>query len=79
MIRQQLESVVADHVLSRDDVIVVTSVTRRIGATCRALFRGGFGPFLARRRFHAVASELAFHSWRMGRFPIDDAELIRAP
>jgi RsiW-degrading membrane proteinase PrsW (M82 family) len=78
MIRQHLESVVADHVLSHDDVLVVTSVRRRIAASSHAFFSRGIGACIDRRRFHAVASELAFHSWRCSRFEVEDAETIRA-
>jgi RsiW-degrading membrane proteinase PrsW (M82 family) len=78
IIRAHLENVVADGVLSRDDVIVVTSVWRRLGASTSALFEHGFGRWRARRRFHALASELAFHSWRMTRDGGEDAHLVRA-
>jgi len=77
IIRKHLETVVADHVLSRDDVIIVTSVRSRIAASTRALFQGGFGMWIARRRFHALATKLAFHSWRTSRFADEDAELVR--
>jgi len=78
IVRSHLESVVADHVLSADDVIIVTSVRRRIGASTRALFQGGFGKWIARRRFHALATELAFHSWRTSRYPDPDEAATRA-
>jgi len=78
IIRRYLESVVADGVLSHDDVEVVTSVRRRIGASARAFFQGGFGTCIARRRFHACATELAFHSWRTSRFVVEDADILRA-
>jgi len=78
IIRTFLESVVADGVLSHDDVEVVTSVRRRIGASTRAFFQGGLGTCIARRRFHASATELAFHSWRTSRFLVEDADIIRA-
>jgi protease PrsW len=78
IIRKHLQSLVADRVLSHDDVIVVTSVRKRIGASTRALFDGGLGKCLARRRFHAVTTDLAFHSWRTSRFASEDAETIRA-
>ena len=77
MIRKHLESVVADHVLSHDDVLCVTSVRRRIAASSRAFFTGGVGACLARRRFHALATELAFHSWRSSRLLVEDAEATR--
>ena len=34
--------------------------------------------WMARRRFHEVTTDLAFHSWHMSRFPVDDAEVLRA-
>jgi protease PrsW len=77
IIRIHLERVVADRVLSRDDIIVVTSVRCRIAASAQALFAGGFGKWIARRRFHAVATELAFHSWRTSRFAEEDADALR--
>jgi protease PrsW len=78
IVRSHLESVVADRVLSADDVIIVTSVRRRIGASTSALFQAGFGKWIARRRFHALATELAFHSWRASRYPDPDEAAIRA-
>lgn len=78
IIRAHLENVVAEGVLSRDDVIVVTSVWRRVAASTSALFAHGFGRWFARRRFHALASELAFHSWRMTRDGGEDAHAVRA-
>ena len=67
IIRSHLESVVAAGVLSRDDVLVVTSASKRFGASTRALLEHGFGAWIARRKFHALATELAFHSWRATR------------
>jgi RsiW-degrading membrane proteinase PrsW (M82 family) len=78
IIRAHLETVVADRVLSHDDILVVTSVRRRIRASARALLRSGIRQWIGRRRFHALATELAFHSWRSSRFPIEDAGAIRA-
>jgi hypothetical protein len=67
IIRAYLASVVADGVLSDDDIAILTSVTRRIGASSQALLTRGFAQWRARRRFHALATELAFHSWRNSR------------
>lgn len=78
IVRSHLESVVSEQVLSRDDVIIVTSVRRRIGASTRALMEGGFRKWIARRRFHALATELAFHSWRASRFTDLQEEITRA-
>ncbi|HEX8170895.1 MAG TPA: PrsW family glutamic-type intramembrane protease [Thermoanaerobaculia bacterium] len=77
IIRAHLEKVVSEGVLSHDDVLVVTSVRRRIGESTRALLEGGVRKWRARRRFHALASELAFHSWRSSRAAGPDAFEIR--
>lgn len=81
MIRAQLTHLVATGVLSADDVGCVTSVRRRCAASADALFKGGFGRWRERRRFHALATEIAFHSWRAGRAleenaPATNAELL---
>lgn len=76
VIRTHLESLVAEGVLSRDDIVVLASVRRRIGATIRALGHG-LGRWRARRRFHALATELAFHSWLTSRETVDDAQAIQ--
>lgn len=78
IIRAHLEAVVAEGVLSRDDVLIVTSVSRRIGASAKALLEHGFGQWRARRKFHALATELAFHSWRNSREADADTQNIRA-
>ena len=67
IIRSHLDPVVAQSLLTPDDVHIVTSVSRRIGASSRALFGGGLRKWRARRRFHALVTELAFHSWRCSR------------
>ncbi|HET8775878.1 MAG TPA: PrsW family intramembrane metalloprotease [Thermoanaerobaculia bacterium] len=78
VIRKHLESVVAEGVLSADDLLVLASVTRRLGASTQALFSRGPGYWRARRRFHALATELAFHSWRSSREAAADAQAIQA-
>jgi len=78
IVRAHLEGVVASGLISADDLIVVTSVRRRIGASARALLRGGFRKWVARRRFHALATELAFHSWRTSREAEADAQTVHA-
>jgi RsiW-degrading membrane proteinase PrsW (M82 family) len=78
VIRTHLGSLVAEGVLSGDDIIVLASVRRRIGATTNALFARGFGQWRARRRFHTLATELAFHSWRTSREATADAQVIHA-
>lgn len=78
IIRAHLESVVAARVLTTDDLAVVTSVRRRIGASTRALFAGGLRKWIARRKFHALTTELAFHAWRCSRYPDAEAQLVHA-
>jgi protease PrsW len=77
IIRSHLESVVAERVLTAEDVAVVTSVQRRIAASGQALMRNGFRQWRARRRFHALVTELAFHAWRARRFHDPDSESTR--
>jgi hypothetical protein len=77
VIRKHLEGVVAEGVLSPDDILILASVTRRLGASTQALFTRGLGYWRARRRFHALATELAFHSWRSSREATADAQAIQ--
>jgi hypothetical protein len=65
-------------VLSAEDLAIVISVRARIAASTRALLTGGLGMWIARRRFHALATELAFHAWRTTRESHAEAEVIRA-
>jgi RsiW-degrading membrane proteinase PrsW (M82 family) len=73
VIRLYLAHAVHEGVLSNDDLMTLASVRGRIGATTRALFAGGISRCLARRRFHRLATELAFHGWRTHREPEADA------
>jgi hypothetical protein len=78
VIRGHLSSVVREGVLSGDDLVVLTSVRRRLGSSAQALFARGIGAWRARRRFHRLATELAFHSWRASREATPDALAIHA-
>jgi RsiW-degrading membrane proteinase PrsW (M82 family) len=78
IIRTHLACLVAEGVLSGEDLLAVTSVRRRVGAASSALFTRGFPGWIARRRFHALTTELAFHSWRCSREWNADADAIRA-
>lgn len=78
IIRTHLACIVEDGVLSADDLAVVTSVRGRVKASTRALFAGGFRKWIARRRFHALATELAFHAWRCSREPQEDSVAMHA-
>jgi len=78
LIRAHLQSVVAEGVLSGEDILVLSSVRQRLRVSAQALFTRGFGHWRARRRFHALATELAFHSWRASREATADAQAIHA-
>ena len=78
LIRTHLQSVVAEGVLSGDDIVVLSSVTHRFRVSAKALFTRGYRHWRARRRFHALATELAFHSWRASREATEDAQAIHA-
>ena len=64
-------------VLRDDDIAVLCSVRARIAATFGALLAGGFTKWAARRRYHALATELAFHAWRTSREPCPNAHEMR--
>jgi RsiW-degrading membrane proteinase PrsW (M82 family) len=67
VIRTHLETVVSEGILSADDIRILASVRNRFRACTRTLFTRGFSQWRARRHFHALATELAFHSWSMSR------------
>jgi hypothetical protein len=46
---------------------MLASVSGRMGASFRALTRGGYRSWRTRRRFNRVASELAFHRNRVAQ------------
>lgn len=72
LIRRYLAGVLRD-----DDVAVLCSVRARTAAAARALMAGGLAKWAARRRYHALATELAFHAWRTSREPCTDADEMR--
>ena len=78
MIRTHLASLAAEGILSDDDIQTLASVRGRFRASSRALFSGGLGQWRARRHFHALATELAFHSWAMSRETSPDAQSFYA-
>lgn len=78
IIRVHLESVVREGILSRDDLIVVTSAMGRVGAAARAFSEGGFAKWTLRKKLHALATELAFHAWRSSREADAEAQLVHA-
>jgi RsiW-degrading membrane proteinase PrsW (M82 family) len=66
MVRKNLAPEMQSGVLSVHEVNVLCSVFGRMGASAKAL-GGGFGGWMARRRFHEAASRLAFHRNRILR------------
>lgn len=67
VLRQHLASLVADGVLSDDELDALCRVRARLEASMLAWRRGGVERWRARREMHRVASELAFHRWRVLR------------
>lgn len=67
VLREHLGPLVDDGVLTPDELECLSRVRRRMLASSAAWMRGGFGSLRARRELHRVASELAFHRWRVLR------------
>ncbi len=64
IIREHLAAELASGFLDAKGYDALCSVRGRWGESCRALGRGNWR---ARKQFHALASELAFHRWRTAR------------
>ncbi len=64
IVRLHLESIVAEGVLSADDLVTLCSVWGRLSASVNSIFSRGPRGFFARGRFHRAATDLAFSSWR---------------
>ena len=67
VLREHLEPLVGDGVLTPDELECLCRVRARILASLTAWRRGGVPHWRARRELHRIASELAFHRWRVGR------------
>ena len=67
VIRDHLRHLVDEGLLEADELERLCGVRRRLRASARALRRGGVERWRARREMHRVASELAFHRWRVRR------------
>jgi len=67
VLRDHLESLVGDGVLTHAELECLCGVRRRMVASMHAWRRGGVPRWRARREMHRVASELAFHRWRVLR------------
>jgi len=75
IIGERLLPEVQSGVLSAEELKRIATVNGRLRATARALRKGGLKPWLLQRKFHQVASELAFHRFRVahGTNERDDA------
>ena len=67
IIREHLCHLVDEGLLRPDELDRLCSVRHRLRASLRAFVAGGFERWRARREMHRVASELAFHRWRVRR------------
>ena len=67
VLRDHLAPLVGDGVLSEAELDRLCRVRSRMGASMDAYRRGGVARWRARRELHRVASELAFHRWRVLR------------
>ncbi|HET6763173.1 MAG TPA: PrsW family intramembrane metalloprotease [Longimicrobiaceae bacterium] len=67
VVREHLRPLVDEGTLHLHELERLCAVRTRLAATYRAWRRGGVGAWRARREFHQMASELAFHRWRVGR------------
>jgi protease PrsW len=67
VLRQHLGPLVGDGILTEDELECLCQVRARMGASVSAWRRGGVPRWRARRELHQVASELAFHRWRVLR------------
>jgi RsiW-degrading membrane proteinase PrsW (M82 family) len=67
VLREHLVSLVGQGVLTDGELECLCGVRRRMGASMQAWRRGGVERWRTRRELHRVASELAFHRWRVLR------------
>jgi RsiW-degrading membrane proteinase PrsW (M82 family) len=67
LLREHLRLDCASGLISEAEYVCLCSVGGRMGASWRALARGGFSTWRARAQFNRTASELAFHRSRVAR------------
>jgi protease PrsW len=67
VLREHLGPLVGDGILTNDELECLCQVRTRMGASLTAWRKGGLPHWRARRELHRVASELAFHRWRVLR------------
>ena len=59
---------------SQEEYERLGTIRGRMGSSLRAFRGGGFGVWRARRQFHQMASELAFHRSRVERGMLTDPQ-----
>jgi RsiW-degrading membrane proteinase PrsW (M82 family) len=67
VIREHLAVLVQQGVIGPDELERLCVVRNRLRATWQAYRIGGIPSWRERRELHRIASELAFHRWRVGR------------
>ncbi|HEX2204454.1 MAG TPA: PrsW family intramembrane metalloprotease [Longimicrobium sp.] len=67
ILREHLASLVDDGVIDAAELDCLCGVRRRLRASLRAWRQGGVARWRERREMHRIASELAFHRWRVLR------------
>ena len=67
VIREHLEHLVHTGTLPPDELECLCRVRSRLAASALAFRRGGLARWRSRRELHRMASELAFHRWRIQR------------
>lgn len=67
VIREHLEPLMEQGLLEPSELECLCNARQRTRATLRAWWHGGRTQWRDRRELHQVASELAFHRWRVGR------------
>ena len=67
VLREHLGPLVGDGILNHDELDALCHVRTRLLATLTAWRRGGLPHWRTRRELHRIASELAFHRWRVRR------------
>jgi hypothetical protein len=67
IVREQLRRDLDGGRLTQSELELLSSVRGRMGASFRALTKGGYRSWRTRRQFNRVASELAFHRNRIAQ------------
>jgi hypothetical protein len=67
VVREYLMCDLQRGIFSQEEYNRLCTVSGRMGASFRALTKGGFGKWRARMEYNQIASELAFHRNRVAR------------